>query len=267
MIRWQVGKEDADQWKTGRFPQVSNIRYTFDASKPPGSRIVSVEVCGAPLDNERVYVLATRGYMGRGKDGYDSLLVQPEGGACQEVVSEENGMLISAMLRQYFMSLKVMGQWKGWGPSLARHWGRVAEDVGQSHPNLASPVASPEKEKEHADLWAGRARPDMAPRKESWVDWTPEKLRERRGNMEPLDESDSGDEDEDSSDGEKAEVHAEVRNIERELTVMRRTFHKWCRLAGVRGETCDSLSQEELACGWTKAIAPQVEGRIQIVGP
>jgi len=175
---------------------VSNIRFTFDASKPPGARIVSVDVCGAPLDRERVYVMATRGYMGRGKDGYDSLLVQPEGGKCEEVVSEENGMLISAMLRQYFMSLKVLGQWKGWGPSLARHWGRVAEDVGKCHPNIESPVASPVHEK-----GLGASRPGVAPKQESWAAWTPEKLRERRGNVEPLDESGDEDDEEDSSDG------------------------------------------------------------------
>jgi len=106
----------------GRFPQVSNINFKFDPSLPVGSRILSVEIGGQPLDDGRTYVLATRGYMGRGKDGYRSLLVQPEGGECEEVVSEENGMLISAMLRQYFMSLTVLAKWKGWGPSLDRHW-------------------------------------------------------------------------------------------------------------------------------------------------
>jgi hypothetical protein len=101
---------------------VSNIKFKFDPSRPVGSRIVSAEIGGAPLDNDRIYVLATRGYMGRGKDGYRSLLVKPEGGLCEEVVSEENGMLIAAMLRQYFMSLTVMAKWKGWGPALDRHW-------------------------------------------------------------------------------------------------------------------------------------------------
>jgi 5'-nucleotidase len=251
---------------TGRFPQVSNIRFTFDASKPPGQRIVEVEVCGAPLDRERVYTMATRGYMGRGKDGYDSLLVQPEGGKCEEVVSEENGMLISAMLRQYFMSLKVMGQWTGWGPSLARHWSRVAEDVGKSHPNIESPVSSPVHEKGQHGGWLAPSRPGMPLRKQSWAVWTPEKLREMRGNVEPLNESGDEDDDEDSSDGESSEAQAEVRSIDRELEVMRRVFHKWCRLAGVRGEACDSLSVAEIACGWAKAIAPRVEGRIRIIG-
>jgi hypothetical protein len=60
--------------------------------------------------------------MARGKDGYRSLLIQPEGGECEELVSEENGMLLSAMLRQYFMSLTVVAKWKGWEPSLDEHW-------------------------------------------------------------------------------------------------------------------------------------------------
>lgn len=260
-----LGMPEADD-ATGRFPQVSNIQFTFDASKPPGQRIVEVEVCGTPLDRERVYTMATRGYMGRGKDGYDSLLVQPEGGKCEEVVSEENGMLISAMLRQYFMSLKVMGQWTGWGPSLARHWNRVAGDVGKSHPNIESPVSSPVHEKAPSGGWLEASRPGMPQRKQSWAEWTPEKLRAMRGNVEPLDESGDEDDDNDSSDGEKAEAQAEVRNIDRELEVMRRVFHKWCRLAGVRGEACDSLTVAEIACGWAKAIAPRVEGRIRIVG-
>lgn len=201
--------------------------------------------------------------MGRGKDGYKSLLVQPEGGVCEEVVSEENGMLISAILRQYFMSLKVMNQWKNWGPSLARHWGQVASDVGKSHPIFGSQpgsvLPSPVREKS----WAGAA----LERKNSWTEWTPAKLREKRGSMEPSGDSDSDSDEEEQGDDEE-DARQEVRNIDRELDVMRRTFRKWCRLAGVKGQVCDSLKENEVQqeVAWTKAIAPQVEGRIQIVG-
>lgn len=51
----------------GRFPQVSNIKFETDYSKPPHSRIQSAEIGNEPLDEAREYVLATRGYMGRGK--------------------------------------------------------------------------------------------------------------------------------------------------------------------------------------------------------
>lgn len=101
---------------------MSNINLKFDPSRPAGSRIVSAEIGGLPLDMERQYTLATRGYMARGKDGYRSLLVQSADGKCEEIVSEENGILISAMLRQYFMSLTVMDKWTSWGPSMDSHW-------------------------------------------------------------------------------------------------------------------------------------------------
>ncbi|KAJ3556500.1 hypothetical protein NPX13_g10121 [Xylaria arbuscula] len=99
---WDALENSVSQYPAleGRFPQVSNIKFEFDASQPPGSRIVSASIGGEPIDMAKKYVLVTRGYMARGKDGYDSLLVEPEGGVAEEIVSEENGILISMMLRQ-----------------------------------------------------------------------------------------------------------------------------------------------------------------------
>jgi 5'-nucleotidase/UDP-sugar diphosphatase len=60
----------------GRFPQVSGVRYTWDGSQDPGSRIVSVDVLNAetgeyvPLDLEALYFVATNDFMRRGGDGY-----------------------------------------------------------------------------------------------------------------------------------------------------------------------------------------------------
>jgi 5'-nucleotidase len=51
----------------GRFPQVSNITFEADYSKPPHSRVTNVTIGEEPVDETREYVLATRGYMGRGK--------------------------------------------------------------------------------------------------------------------------------------------------------------------------------------------------------
>jgi 5'-nucleotidase len=50
----------------GRFPQVSNITFTFDPSRDSRDRIVGVQVGGAPLDLIREYTLATRAFMVRG---------------------------------------------------------------------------------------------------------------------------------------------------------------------------------------------------------
>jgi len=51
----------------GRFPQVSHITFEADYSKPPHQRICSVHIGNDPLDENKEYRLATRGYMGRGK--------------------------------------------------------------------------------------------------------------------------------------------------------------------------------------------------------
>ncbi len=70
-----VSRVDAEEG-TGRFPQVSGIKFTFDASKPVGSRIVSAEVFDEasnsykPLDPQATYKIATNDYMRTGGDDY-----------------------------------------------------------------------------------------------------------------------------------------------------------------------------------------------------
>lgn len=51
----------------GRFPQVANIEFEFDPKRERGKRLNSMSIGGETYDPERKYVLATRGYMGRGK--------------------------------------------------------------------------------------------------------------------------------------------------------------------------------------------------------
>ncbi|MCK6579064.1 MAG: 5'-nucleotidase C-terminal domain-containing protein [Anaerolineae bacterium] len=60
---------------SGRFPQVSGIRFSFDPTLEAGSRIVSVEVMGeggeyAPIDPAAMYTVASNDFMRRGGDGY-----------------------------------------------------------------------------------------------------------------------------------------------------------------------------------------------------
>ncbi len=57
----------------GRFPQVSGMKVVADKAKPAGSRVVSVEIDGKPLDPKATYKLATNDYMLAGGDGYTSL--------------------------------------------------------------------------------------------------------------------------------------------------------------------------------------------------
>ena len=56
----------------GRFPQVSGLKFSFDSSKPLGSRIVSVtKLDGTPIAKDATeYTLTTLDYMIYGGDGY-----------------------------------------------------------------------------------------------------------------------------------------------------------------------------------------------------
>jgi len=70
--------ESPDNEGTGRFPQVAGLRFSWDASKPAGERIVSVEVQNADgsfgaLDPTAVYQVAANTFMRTGGDGYTVL--------------------------------------------------------------------------------------------------------------------------------------------------------------------------------------------------
>ncbi len=60
----------------GRFPQVAGLKFSFDASAEPGSRISDVMVQGedgsfAPIDEGKLYGLVSNNYVRGGGDGYD----------------------------------------------------------------------------------------------------------------------------------------------------------------------------------------------------
>ncbi|HEX5933651.1 MAG TPA: 5'-nucleotidase C-terminal domain-containing protein [Pseudorhizobium sp.] len=58
----------------GRFPQVAGMKYSFDTSKPAGSRITDVQVkegeAFVALDPEKTYGVVTNNYVRGGGDGY-----------------------------------------------------------------------------------------------------------------------------------------------------------------------------------------------------
>ncbi|CAM1510862.1 Fc.00g083750.m01.CDS01 [Cosmosporella sp. VM-42] len=246
----------------GRFPQVSNIHFEFDPKKPRGGRVLFVSINGEPFDPEKKFVLATRGYMGRGKDGFTSLLVKSEGGDAEEIIEEENGILISAMLRQYFMALRTVGKWK----NLPQHWINVAE-------KCETPV-SPLRTSNLIPDFSSRLNIKDDPRddlKEKMKDasdpW--EKFFERRFsyNVKPHDENDGSDYEEEA-DPEDGEPEDEVHNGDRidfEVLLMRKFWTRWASKAGVKSSICDALKEDELMVDWTRCIAPVVEGRIKMV--
>jgi 2',3'-cyclic-nucleotide 2'-phosphodiesterase (5'-nucleotidase family) len=93
----------------GRFPQVSGMTYSYDATKPPGSRIVAVEVGGRPLALDRAYKLATNEYVYGGGDGYAALargkpVIDPSAGTLMA------SMVMDHIARQGSIAPKVEGR-------------------------------------------------------------------------------------------------------------------------------------------------------------
>ncbi|MCE9521846.1 MAG: 5'-nucleotidase C-terminal domain-containing protein, partial [Alphaproteobacteria bacterium] len=84
--------------EVGRFPQVSGLRVKADLTRAAGSRVVSLEVGGAPVKPTRTYRLVTNDYLAGGGDGYSALkgakvLIGPTGA---DLVSNIVGAYIQA---------------------------------------------------------------------------------------------------------------------------------------------------------------------------
>ena len=220
----------------GRYPQVSNIQFAYDSTLPAGSRVQWVKIHHKPLDEEGMYILATRGYMGRGKDGFTSLLVRSEGGTAEEIVSEENGLLISMILRQYFMSLKIMGKWRRWGHSLHRHWDSVHKDLHAD--GKVREAREVEKGVKHSRSGSGKD----ADKNARMVD----------GRL-----VDSDTEDEEHEAGAKPVTEKGRR--ERELQIARWAVRRWMDSVGVHRGSVGMVEHhtDEYMPLWTRGIAPK----------
>ena len=88
-----VSRVDADEG-TGRFLQVSGLRYSYDSSQEVGRRIVSVEVQDEDgewdiIDPDEVYTVATNDYLYAGGDGYEMFSDNSDNGYDYGVVLEE----------------------------------------------------------------------------------------------------------------------------------------------------------------------------------
>lgn len=60
----------------GRWPLTSGIKFKFDPSRPAGQRILTDSLKddnNMPFDLEKEYVVAIKGFLLAGKDGYDCL--------------------------------------------------------------------------------------------------------------------------------------------------------------------------------------------------
>ena len=255
----------------GRFPQISGITFSFDPSKPPMGRTSEVMIGGIPVGPDQEYKLVTRDYMVRGKDGFTSLMLEEAGGRAKSIVSDENGLLISMLLRQYFMSLKVLGRWKNWSAHMGRHWRGIHEDLHEVHP-VREPVMPGETHivtasKGEQKAFANGDVPGAVGKALSQKNMH---LPKRRDTDHLLHHSDSEDDDRHRADlpavPSGANAHHEMMSRERELLVMRKVMRKWWRIAGLPGHPALADDHDEdSGVHWTKGICPRVEGRIRMI--
>ncbi len=91
----------AEDAEPGRFPQISGIRFTFDASRKPGSRITAVTVNGKPLLEKKLYTLATTTFVALdGGDDYKMFKGAPL------LLAPERGQIDSEILRKAIASVR-----------------------------------------------------------------------------------------------------------------------------------------------------------------
>ncbi|WP_171051634.1 bifunctional metallophosphatase/5'-nucleotidase [Alteribacter natronophilus] len=79
--------------ESGGFLQVSGIDYSFNAKKPPGSRIADVRIAGEPLVPDKMYTIATNSYLANGGNGYKWLADLP--------VVLNTGEIVSGIVERY----------------------------------------------------------------------------------------------------------------------------------------------------------------------
>jgi 5'-nucleotidase / UDP-sugar diphosphatase len=79
----------------GRFPQVSGLKMTYDLTKPPGSRVLSVSIKGAPLDANKLYKVVTNDFMAAGGDGFSAFTKG------KMIIDASGGILMATKVMNY----------------------------------------------------------------------------------------------------------------------------------------------------------------------
>ncbi|MBF0293593.1 MAG: 5'-nucleotidase C-terminal domain-containing protein [Magnetococcales bacterium] len=92
------GVSEAENIK-GRFPQVSGMSFQFDLAAPVGRRVSGIRVGDVPLEDARVYTLATTDFLADGGDGYQVLQ------GLRRLVSATAGELITEVVAMHLIRL------------------------------------------------------------------------------------------------------------------------------------------------------------------
>ena len=185
-------------------------------------------------------------------------MLEEKGGPARSIVSEENGVLISMLLRQYFMSLKVLGKWKKWSSELGKTWSGIQGHLHGVHP-VKEPT-SPVQER-NGNIMPSRSIPNGFGKRP--LSSAPSERERKQLKQDTSIEVDSDSED-NTSDFPATPI--DQMKDERELHITRRVMRKWWRIAGLPGRPHMCAEQgEEFGVPWTRGIAPRLGGRITIV--
>jgi len=213
----------------GRFCQVSGLKFGYNPQADPGHRVnwVTIGDNDRPLELDAKYSIATRGYMARGKDGFESLNVKT--GNAEEIVNEEHGVLISMIIRQYFLSLKIVSRWRrgAFISGLFSQLRNLQTNCGQLSPKIDSPVGL-----ENDEYSGGETSEDEA------------ELTERVSSV-------------------LIRRHVKHEEDIRLLELKKRVASKWETLTKI-GKAAKA-NGGPVAVDWCRSVRPQVEGRICIV--
>jgi len=79
--------------------QASGLKAVYDISRPLGKRLVSLEVGGRIVDDNRIYTVATNSFLAQGGDLYGTFL---------KTEQEDSGILLSDLLMNYLKEKKTV---------------------------------------------------------------------------------------------------------------------------------------------------------------
>lgn len=79
----------------GRFGHYSGLTYNYDVTKPAGSRVGSIMLNGAPLDQGKIYTVATNDYVAKGGDGFAMLK------ASKSIIDKSAGTLMASTVMNF----------------------------------------------------------------------------------------------------------------------------------------------------------------------
>ena len=82
----------------GCFPQVSGIRFEFDARRMPGARVTKVEINGVALDEARLYTMALTTFTANGGDDYSMFK------GARRLINAEGAQIDSEIVSRYIES-------------------------------------------------------------------------------------------------------------------------------------------------------------------